>query len=347
MDDNAVPAETTGESSSPDNVPATPAPILPTVAGWTTAASMVAAPTAATNWVVPRFIARGATTLLDGSAKEGKTSFLAAALREVLRGGRFLEADTQQGAVLYLTEERDVTFQRTLVRAGLDSPSMYILQHDEVGGLPFEQVVDRVLAMTATTGATVVVIDTLARFAPGSDGNAAAVHAVFDQLGRLASAGLGVVALRHTRKAGGKVGQAGRGSGAASGAADIILQIEKCPGHSGSVRRLTSRSRFEETPESILVERTADGYVEVPDGAAAPARPEDAVLAVVPPDEDEALPVKTLCERAGVKRTKAYEFLAALVESGKVISLGEGTRNNGLRFYRAPPAEPSALEGAA
>jgi hypothetical protein len=74
--------------------------------------------------------------------------------------------------------------------------------------------------------------------------------------------GLAVVVLRHDRKSGGDVGDSGRGSSAFSGAVDVVLQLSRPEGQSRpGVRALKSLSRFDETPETLVIELTEAGYV--------------------------------------------------------------------------------------
>lgn len=71
-----------------------------------------------------------------------------------------------------------------------------------------------------------------------------------------------MIVLRHERKAGGDVGDSGRGSTAFGGAADIVLAIKTGEGATPrTVRQVHALSRFDETPELVTIEMTDVGYV--------------------------------------------------------------------------------------
>jgi hypothetical protein len=67
--------------------------------------------------------------------------------------------------------------------------------------------------------------------------------------------------LHHPRKGDVKAGQAARGSGTLSGAADILVEMRYDGRHtrSGRRRRLQAFSRFDESPPDLIIELTAAG----------------------------------------------------------------------------------------
>ena len=91
-------------------------------------------------------------------------------------------------------------------------------------------------------------------------------------LQRLTAQGLGVLLLHHPRKGAVVMGQAARGSGALSGYADIIIEMQRVARRNSKDRRrrLLAYSRHEVTPPSRLIELTEDGkdYRSLGDSAA-------------------------------------------------------------------------------
>src|SRR5207248_10383132 len=72
---------------------------------------------------------------------------------------------------------------------------------------------------------------------------------------------LAIVVVRHERKGGGDVGDAARGSSAFGGAVDVVVSIRRVDGNdAGRSRVLHSLSRFDETPDRLVIEWTEDGY---------------------------------------------------------------------------------------
>ena len=109
-----------------------------------------------------------------------------------------------------------------------------------------------------------LVVDTLSPFAGihGDGENQAGEDAASAPLIRAAAAGLAVVSVRHERKAGGDVGDSGRGSSAFGGAADTLITIRRGDGKSAkTVRIISAISRFDGVPEELVVELTELGYL--------------------------------------------------------------------------------------
>jgi hypothetical protein len=114
-------------------------------------------------------------------------------------------------------------------------------------------------------GAGLMIIDTLGQFA-GFEGdeenNAGDMLAAVQPLQVAAAEGIAVAFARHERKASGRVGDAGRGSSALTGAVDVVLSLRQPEGNQpATVREIQALSRFDETPGRLIVELTKDGYV--------------------------------------------------------------------------------------
>src|SRR5437763_1679770 len=72
------------------------------------------------EWIVRPWVAAGAITELDGKVKvAGKTTLVTHMCRAVLKGSTFMDEPTQQGPIVYLSEQPKRTFRETLKRAGL------------------------------------------------------------------------------------------------------------------------------------------------------------------------------------------------------------------------------------
>ena len=100
-----------------------------------------------------------------------------------------------------------------------------------------------------------VILDTLTTVAGlGDEDNSSRVGEAMREFRRLANAGYAVFVLRHGRKIGGEVGDAGRGSSAISGAVDILLQIDPFKGEDddSNLRILRARGRMKATPTDPL-----------------------------------------------------------------------------------------------
>jgi hypothetical protein len=160
-----------------------------------------------------------------------------------------------------------------------------------------------------------------------------------------AAKGLAVCITRHERKGGGEVGESGRGSSAFGGAVDIILSIRRADGNvRPTVRLIESLSRFEETPDKLVIELTADGYRSLGDATAfAEQEACQAILEVLPARAEHALISADLFDKLkeqDIKRTSAQTALEALIHEGSVVRSGAGKRGDPYRHYR--PEKDSA-----
>ena len=221
-----------------------------------------------TEWVVPGYLAIGALSEFDGKVKAGgKTTLLTNMARSIVDGGVFLEQQTQKTAVVYLTEQPPSSFRRALARAGLlDRDDFHVLYWAETRDWPWPDVVREATVYAESVGAKVMIVDTLPQWAGlqgDSENNSGAALAAVAPLQEAAALhNLAVAVVRHERKGSGEVGESARGSSAFAGAVDIIVQIKRGEGNSRpSIRILMSLSRYDETPDELVIELTEAGYL--------------------------------------------------------------------------------------
>lgn len=212
-----------------------------------------------TEWVVEGFLAPKAITELGAKVKHGKTTLALSMLADMQRGRDFLGLRTCPAPVLYLTEERSTTFAAELKRVHLSvSDDVHILSRHDVREVKWPDVVEQATFTAQETGARVIVVDTLSRWAGLKDddeNNAGKAAEAMDPLEQAAASGLAVLILRHDRKGGGELGDSGRGSSAFSGAADILLALRKATAEGHENRRtLEGLGRFEGTPATVTIE---------------------------------------------------------------------------------------------
>jgi hypothetical protein len=309
-----------------------------------TAAEIATRAPADVPWVAKPWVAERAITEVVGKPKSaGKTTWVMGMLRAVLDGNEFLGERTAKTSVVYLTEERDSTLREALSRAGLlEREDLHILQWRDTLNppLPWADVVRVAVEKCDDVGARVLVVDTVSQFAGlggDSENHSGDVLETYRPLQEAASNGLAVISVRHERKSGGDVANAGRGSSAFTGAADIVLLVRRPEGnHRNTVREIHALSRFDDTPDLLAIELTDDGYVALGDSAAVANREARvALLKVAPTNESEAMTLEDLTERANIKRTSAQEALEELCGAGVLRRIGKGVKNNPLRWFKA------------
>ena len=319
-----------------------------------------------TAWVVKGFAAEHSITELTGHAKEaGKTSFLMGMVHSVLTGGSFLDQPTSQGSVVYLTEEKAPTFRAALQRADLLTPDiaqdLHVMTYWDAAQLGWEGICKQAERQCDEVNAKLLVIDTLSQFAgftgeqENTSGDANASLLRLQQIAH--ELPVAIVIVRHDRKSGGKVGQAGRGSGAFTAGVDVVLHLGRPEGQGKpTLRVLTSLSRYEETPQALMLDRIdafhsregvgneSKAYRWVSLGeprAIAHEQSEAKILELLPTSEAEAMTVAEILEATGVRNTTLHRTLTDLLAREQITRKKEG---KGYRYLRAVANEMDSFQ---
>lgn len=305
-----------------------------------------------TEWIVPHFIAKGGITELDGKIKAGgKTTLLSHMVKSVVAGSPFMGEPTRQTKVLLLTEQSPTSFRKVLERAGLtDCEDLLVLFWHDVAALAWPEVAAMATEKALEVGAELLITDTLGQFASirgDGENNAGVAQEAMGPLQEAAARGLGVLLTRHERKGGGEVGESARGSSAFGGAVDVILSIRRGDGNTRpTVRVLESLSRFDETPDKLVIELTPDGYRSLGDATAfAEEEAAQAIKETLPATPDNAMTTGELTDKLkeqDVKRTSSQAALSKLLQEGTVTRRGGGKKGDPYRhFLSAEPPTPS------
>jgi hypothetical protein len=295
------------------------------------------------DWIVPGFVARGVVVEIDGKLKmSGKTTFIGVLTRAALTGGRFLGHRVAQSKVVWLTEERPTTFAETLKRNHLDERTdLEVLHWHEVKAVPWPDVMAGAITKAKQIGASILIVDTIGQWGglrgDAENSNGAQLDAAAP-LQDAAAQGLAVIVAPHERKSGGDVGDSGRGGSAFSGAVDIVVAIRRGEGKTKpTVRVLHCLSRFSETPDSLVIDLTAEGYVSLgAEGAVAVLEAEAAMLDRMPQAAEDGLDLETMrLVEPTIGRTVAKTALKNLFATGKVMRCGSGRRGDPHRYFSA------------
>jgi hypothetical protein len=251
----------------------------------------------------------------------------------------FLGQPTTYSPVLYLTEQSGPSFKRSLRRSGLvDSDAFHIVRWNRNAAWQWEQLIPEVLIRLEALDAHVLIIDTLPQFSGvrGDDENKSGrALEVMEPLQAATERRLAIMISRHDRKAGGEVGDSGRGSSAYAGAVDIILHLDRPQAKPGTERQriIGGISRFEETPDDLLVQLSSDEpHVYTVVGNVEEVRTRDLrvdILTVLPTTEDEALSRKKLIEQLGARDIDVTRVVKQLIHE-RLVKLVERER---AHFY--------------
>lgn len=290
-------------------------------------------------WIARPWAAVGAITEVMGQPKHaGKTTWVMKLVRCVLDGAAFLGEPTSQTPVVYLTEERESTFRQALQRGDLlERADLHILQWRDTLGVSWDSILSEAVRKCEAVGARLVVVDTISQFARltgDRENNAGDVLEIYRPLQEAAARGLAVMSIRHERKGGGDVANAGRGSSAFAGAADILVAIRRPEGRArDTIRHIEALSRFDETPDSLMVELTETGYVVLDESAVAKAEAKGALLKAAPAHAGAALTLNELTEKTQVKRTTAQDAIDELTAQSRLQMVGKGVKGDPHRWF--------------
>jgi len=289
-------------------------------------------------------IYKGCSSDLIGEVKRGKTTLALSMAAAIVRGEPFCRRPTVSTGVLYLSEQSRYSFNPQCARAGLlRQERFHVLLHPEVRSLNWRDIGELVVQRAKEHQLGVVMIDNLSLWAgiSGSDENEAGFALeTMRVIEQMTGAGLGVLSLRHTRKGGGTISEAGRGSSAIAGGFDILLRLLT---HTQPSRRLIEATGrvFARQPKNLLIELTDDErYVFVAEGnSTAPQDARRLILELLPDSSENAWTEARLldaCRERGVGKSTVQKELRRLVkEEPEARRLVRGEKGAGQASSRA------------
>jgi predicted ATP-dependent serine protease len=276
----------------------------------------------------------GAVTLWSGWPKVGKTTLLFALISSLQDGTPFLGLPTTETGVLLLTEERRGTLVSKVERWNLNG-SVHHLRRQQALDAPWSSVIHQATVCCHRYGLGVLIIDTFSEWARiVNENDAGEVLAAVDALQVAAGSGLAVIVASHQRKAPGRFGEAVRGSNALTGAVDVVIELERSLSfRESNVRVLRAVSRFEDTPDDLVVALTDEGYEVRGDSETAKAEEEaESILSAL--DGLGSATTDDLAETSELHPSKVRRHASKLFEAERIGRTGSGKRNDPFVWHR-------------
>ena len=212
-------------------------------------------------------------------------------------------------------------------------------------------IVELASAEATRIGARLLVVDTLSALAGlvrDQENSAGAAYAALRPLQHAAAQGLAVLVTRHSRKSGGAVASSGRGSSAFSGAADIILGLQRPRGARPTVRTIEAVGRFRSLPPFVTVERVSfhatpqglgvvttiprETFLVIPSDQDQTADASQPLLPHLSTNHDEAKTIKELATTSSLGESSVRRAVAVLMDRGDVARLGASTKRDPYRY---------------
>jgi hypothetical protein len=297
------------------------------------------------DWLWHGYLPPGAVTLLTSLWKSGKSTLLSVLLARLKTGGMLGGLPVRAGRAVVVSEEaRELWWERGLTLdfdghvhwfcrpfRGKPTPDQWLGLLEQIGRMHDRQSLD------------LVAIDSLANLAPmRTENDAGEMLQAVAPLQALTARGLSVLLSHHPKKGTIVPGQAARGSGALSGYADILVEMQAVSRRNAQDRRrrLRAYSRYAATPPNWVIAWTPDGADYL--GLGPSAEPDFAqgwavlqeILANAPsrlsrqdilrhwPDPDTAPARQTL-----------WRWLDQLVKEGRVLRDGRGSKREPYEYY--------------
>jgi hypothetical protein len=310
-------------------------------------------PGEAVPWLVTGYIGRGFTTLLISLWKAGKTTFVSHILAATADGGH-VAGDVSGCRVLIVTEESGALWAKRRDTIGIGDNCDFVIK--PFRGKPSQRkwaaFIDLIAGWVREGNYELVVFDTLASVAPYLDENdSAAMLATLTPLHGITEAGGAVLIVHHPRKGDGNEGQASRGSGALPGFVDCIVEMRRLNAEDRNDRRrvLASYSRFDETPDELVIELAEDesGYRIVGTKRDCSRSDRMKVIAKILPDADSPMTVdevRAAWPDDGIPKPGKATVAADLSEgfrTGLWCRTGDGKKGSPYKY--AKTAFPSAV----
>jgi hypothetical protein len=299
--------------------------------------SEVDADTTTTEWLWDQVLAKGHLTDFVGFWKSGKTTLVAALLQRMEHGGELAGRTVRPGKALVISEEPRVKWLER-------REALNLADHVHVISRPFPKrpnhaewlaFTNHITRLVAENAYDLAILDSLPNLWPVRDENdAAEVISALLPLQGVASAGCAVLFLRHPRKSDGLQATAGRGSGAISGFADIIVEMRRyVPDDLQDTRRvLTVYSRYE--PFEVVIRWHGDGQYETlgsPTAYAAEAQRERLLEALA----EGSATTGELAKAVELPHATVSRRLDELAATGRVTRTGTGKKGSPFRWSLA------------
>lgn len=213
------------------------------------------------SWLIEPWLSEGALTLVVGSPKvAGKTTWVLNLTRRVL--------EAAGSPVVYLTEQSSNSFHHTLRGAGFSELKnlrhLHVLYASQVSGVRWSALVGGCISRCKQSGARMLVIDSLDRFAnleTSLDCMADSEYIV--PLQEATDQGIAVAVVYQQLRIKESLCASIHRLGKLASAADIVVSLRRTPEGRPTVRHIETLSRFEETPESILVDYVNGCYRDI------------------------------------------------------------------------------------
>jgi hypothetical protein len=309
------------------------------------------------SWQWHGYLAPRKVTALISAPKSGKTTLVSHLLARLNQGGPLAGLAVAPGRALMVSEEAAADWDARCRQLGLGHNIQFLCRPFH-GARPTDAQWFALVAGLETLhrqeSLDLVVIDTLATLLPGyAETCAPKMLDCLLPLQALANLGPAVWLLHHPAKGRNADGQAGRGSSALSGFADILMEMTgiRRARSRDRRRRIRGYSRYTETPRHLILELNATGtdYLVRTDAAGTPLVQTWPEVHYILAEASDKLSQQKILERWPVEddppdRSTLSRWLKRATQQGLICCEGTGYRGDGFRYW-LPGREPLLWPG--
>jgi hypothetical protein len=302
------------------------------------------------RWLWYGCLAPGAITLFSALWKAGKTTFLAHLFRAFDCGADFCGLKTLPAKVLLVTEENESPWAERRENLRLGDHISFLVRPFPMKAAygDWYQLIDFLVQLQARKPADLIVFDTLSNVWPVWDENdAAQAQRALMPLRQLTKDDrAGLLLVHHLRKGDGQEATGSRGSGALPAFADAIIELRRYDAKDRNDRRrvLTGYGRWDDTPNELVVELSADGsgYTAHGDRQATVSRELREVIPRLLPNEAPGLTSDQIRDNWPTEppphNQRLREALGLGVDRGDWRREGTGKRGDPYTYWTPVPA---------
>lgn len=296
--------------------------------------------TEAADWIAPGIVAREVLTMLGGLPKCGKTTALAYLAHAVATGGSFWGSTVVQAPVCWINLETSPRLAAWKFRnIGATDAPIFLWS-----GSNRQFTLDDLAKFVETEGVGLVVIDSLSRLWGVADenDNVQTGNAVVEVIDFTRAIAAGTALVHHHRKSqeGASV-SAFRGGNATAGVVDILIGIKK---RSGGGRTVQFDSRYDESPDSIVVDIRDGVYAQLGDERT--VQQQELQAKVLEALGREPLTSAQVSETIKEPQTSVRRALDTLYGENEIGRSGGGKKGDAYRFTRAE-IHSTSIDGGA
>lgn len=306
------------------------------------------------NWLWEGYLAKGSLTLLSALWKSGKTTLISQLLRCMQFSEDFAGKTTRPCKVVIISEESKNIWARRSADLHIELITWIVPRplKQKPNLTQWVQLLKNEAVFCKENQVDLVIIDTLSGlWGVKNENDAADVQEALTPLNYLLDQDIAVLLIHHTSKGETRASTSARGSGVLGSSPDILVEFKRNSENNpqSTERVLQSYSRFEETPQEVVIDLVDGEYITLgTKSEVSKASKLNYVLSIIPNSPDGLTANEVLNEwdddEVGLKKPKVrtiHNYLNSLIASCQIEVVGEAKTGKTSATKYGKPTENS------